>query len=329
MKVRQIVPDWIKGIAIILMVYGHTNHVGSLAMLQKQCVQVIYTFHMPIFLIVSGFFFRVKDDVFSEFKVVFRRLIIPYIVFISLYLVGLTLIQTIGVHTSNLPPNSFMDSLNIIFIHPRGAYWFIHSLILIHLSFLVAKLFSIRFKLDDAMFFSVVIFLLAILCDYELIKLRTVFYFFIGTVFSKFTGKLPGSLGVAGCMIVALLVLAEPELFSFTFVQIAWCLSITALMAGIGNKLQNTLGVQIIAWFGRNTLIVLVLHAIFIVSMKPIGHKLLIVDETGVINSVVVLFITLTGCVFASFIFDRIKLSEYLFGVKFLYSKLFFSHITK
>lgn len=46
--------DGVKGTTIILTVYGHVTHVGGLAGLQKGVVGWIYTFHMPIFLILVG-----------------------------------------------------------------------------------------------------------------------------------------------------------------------------------------------------------------------------------------------------------------------------------
>ena len=70
---------------IVLMVYGHIDHVGSLAILQKQFVVLIYTFHVPIFLIISGFFFKItpQEEEYESGKRLLQRLIIPYLIFIS------------------------------------------------------------------------------------------------------------------------------------------------------------------------------------------------------------------------------------------------------
>ena len=124
MKIRQVIPDWIKGLAIVLMVYGHINHIGLFAALQKQAVGFIYTFHIPLFLIVSGFFFNTNNDPSELLRKLARRLLVPYLLFVSLYLTGLILIQKTGIQTSNLPPDSFLDFLKIVFFYPRGVYWF-------------------------------------------------------------------------------------------------------------------------------------------------------------------------------------------------------------
>lgn len=122
MKIRQIIPDWLKGLAIVLMVYGHITHLGSLAAYQTQIVKIIYTFHMPLFLIISGFFFNMKNEPYEIGKKLVNRIVRPYLIFISLYLFGLILIQRTGIPTSNAPPASFIDFFDIVFLRPRGAY---------------------------------------------------------------------------------------------------------------------------------------------------------------------------------------------------------------
>ncbi|HAW18859.1 MAG TPA: hypothetical protein DCX14_01635 [Flavobacteriales bacterium] len=53
---RITAPDFIKGLCIILMVYGHITMIGTLDEAQNAIKEFIYTFHMQIFLLVSGFF---------------------------------------------------------------------------------------------------------------------------------------------------------------------------------------------------------------------------------------------------------------------------------
>jgi acyltransferase len=65
--------DIAKGIGIILVVLGHTaTHIG----LEK----VIYQFHMPLFFILSGIFFKENDVQFPQAFIInkVRRLYVPY-----------------------------------------------------------------------------------------------------------------------------------------------------------------------------------------------------------------------------------------------------------
>lgn len=63
--------DIAKGIGILSVIVGHT-------VVNKIALQFIYSFHMPLFFIISGYFFKFKEDRELMHKN-YRRLIIPYI----------------------------------------------------------------------------------------------------------------------------------------------------------------------------------------------------------------------------------------------------------
>ncbi|RZM21480.1 MAG: hypothetical protein EOO88_33090, partial [Pedobacter sp.] len=88
-KKRLTGPDFVKGVAIVLMVYGHLDHAGSLMVDQKAVVNWIYSFHMPLFLLVSGFLFRMRSEGKILFKNVISKILRPYLIFATLYLCGL------------------------------------------------------------------------------------------------------------------------------------------------------------------------------------------------------------------------------------------------
>ncbi len=96
MRQRLINPDFIRGICIVLMVYGHITHIGNYSNFQKEVVGIIYTFHMPLFLIISGYFFNISKTFNEQLKTIIKKIGIPYVVFITLYLIGLILIGKIG-----------------------------------------------------------------------------------------------------------------------------------------------------------------------------------------------------------------------------------------
>ena len=320
MAARQVIPDTLKGLAIVLMVYGHATHVGSLAAYQKLAVEIIYTFHMPIFLIVSGYFFNIKNNPYETGKALLSRIALPYLIFVTLYLIGLILIQKIGIPTSNAPPSSFIDLLDCIFLHPRGAYWFLHSLILIQICLILTKIFGTRSKLDELTLLIISLFLLAILCNYNLLLPRTTLYFLLGIIIRRFGWGFPISVKTGLFLIAIILILAKNEIFNFSFMQVVWSLSIITFLSGLCRFMEGSLIITIFAWLGRNSLIVLVLHAIFIVLLKPLSYMILKIDQTGLVYSLIVVITTILGCIYCAYLLDKIRVSKYFFGTKSIYS---------
>lgn len=74
MAARNFQIDITKGIAIVLMIIGHCSLFGGTIR------YLIFTFHMPLFFIFSGFFFRDKP-IAEVAKTGFARLVKPYFVY--------------------------------------------------------------------------------------------------------------------------------------------------------------------------------------------------------------------------------------------------------
>lgn len=66
--------DIAKAIAIVCMLFGHTGGTSQLAL------NFIYSFHMPLFFILAGYFLKETLDVKASVKKDFISLIVPYIV---------------------------------------------------------------------------------------------------------------------------------------------------------------------------------------------------------------------------------------------------------
>ena len=86
MAKRELSLDYIKGILILLVVYGHclfwldgNNNSYDYYFIPR----IIYTFHMPLFVFLSGYFFSRKknENIFTTITEKFRRLIIPHLFF--------------------------------------------------------------------------------------------------------------------------------------------------------------------------------------------------------------------------------------------------------
>jgi fucose 4-O-acetylase-like acetyltransferase len=83
MSLRLAVFDILKGIGILLVVVGHT--------FMREIGPFILSFHMPLFFIVSGYFFR-PVAVQPQIRKDFRRLVVPYL-FVTMAVMLLAAVQ--------------------------------------------------------------------------------------------------------------------------------------------------------------------------------------------------------------------------------------------
>jgi len=103
--------DNLKAILIFLVVFGHfLELVGGHGLLYR----TIYSFHMPLFLFVSGYFAR------FDRKNIWHRLICPYVVFQILY----TYFEIYYLHA---------EKLALTFVRPRWLLWYLFNLIVYEL----------------------------------------------------------------------------------------------------------------------------------------------------------------------------------------------------
>ncbi len=67
--------DALKGLLIILVIIGHSN----VNLIVPRAVQAIYTVHMPLFFVLSGFFLHRNESIKKQLKKTFKNYIVPYV----------------------------------------------------------------------------------------------------------------------------------------------------------------------------------------------------------------------------------------------------------
>lgn len=132
LKKRIAFLDVLKAFAIFLVVWGHSlqNLTADRSYWEYDaCVQVIYSFHMPLFMMISGFFSvsLLKRELWDVIKKQFVRLIVPSItwhigVSILLFVVG-------TIATSNID----WDKLYSIALASLSVFWFLKALFLVQI----------------------------------------------------------------------------------------------------------------------------------------------------------------------------------------------------
>lgn len=121
--------DLVKGFSIILIVLGHIYRRGGLVS------KYIYSFHVPIFFIVTGMLLKYKNE--NNIKKViinrFKGIMIPYFIFdffniiVYLCLNGFTY------------QNICWNIIDTIILFGRGATWFLPCLFIAEVSFIIIR----------------------------------------------------------------------------------------------------------------------------------------------------------------------------------------------
>lgn len=117
--------DWSKSIAIFLVIWGHMP-------MQPETYTFIYSFHMPLFFLISGYLYNSKETIKQELYKNFKTLMLPYLIyqliFYPYWFVRELLVphQAINIHNSVIQP--IIQSLSSDAIN--GPTWFIYCLFL-------------------------------------------------------------------------------------------------------------------------------------------------------------------------------------------------------
>lgn len=179
--IRNLLIDKYKGLAIILVVWGHCMQFCTKNdVLNNKIVEMIYTFHMPFFMAISGYlyYFSInKRNLKDLIKARIKQLLIPFLIWSFLYLlvfrwqVSHNLVEWIKNYIYNLP----------------FFFWFIWSLLIC--SFCTAIINKV-FK--DSFFAYFLIFFIILLLPNGLGFYYTKFmipYFFAGYLVHKYQLK--------------------------------------------------------------------------------------------------------------------------------------------
>ena len=181
--------DCLKGFLIITVVLGHSIHCSHLQLEQDfihdTLWRIIYSFHMPTFIAVSGYVAYNLDSRGGHFSIPkgilrrFRQLFIPFLLW-SLFLF---FIQHNVVH--------FYD----YFIHPNNSLWFLWALFFISSFFMIIDWISQSCKAPQILLMSLasvlLLILMIILEDAKFLGVEYIsFYFFfyiLGYYFHKYS----------------------------------------------------------------------------------------------------------------------------------------------
>lgn len=318
--------DAAKAIAIILVIIGHSNWLSAI----PRVGGLIYSFHMPLFFIISGFFWK-YTEIGTSLKKYAKAYLWPYLV-ICLFIFVADCIGCFreGGNFCNMPEMFFLKCLwasnwekDILFGEiPRiGAAWFLFALFwgcfmltLITKHFksierLLAVLMFVSFSLISIDFiefpFSLQAGMLALLFIYVGTKIKeyqwvnrvqTISPFMKACTFCFWVIVTVGKGGVdlgssnLGFSIVGFV----NSLFAF-FIVISLCVK------------YNCKG----GWLGRNTLYVLAAHILTYEYFKAFGWETTMLSYSPLINLFIEIIINITCSLSGGYLLSKMQLFKF------------------
>ena len=135
MKNRNLTIDAVRGIAIILVVYGHIIQRSMVVRGEdfylNPVFKIIYTFHLPLFVFISGYLMALslsRKSVGDVFKSRWKSLFVPYIAWGILDVITNYFLKIIeGKNTGS--PNFLWGFVDQLLLHP--SVWFLFTLFIL------------------------------------------------------------------------------------------------------------------------------------------------------------------------------------------------------
>lgn len=279
MKLKNI--DLLKGILIILVIIGHILQ-GTLE--ENIFRHIIYSFHMPLFIGVSGFLLNTsrinRDSLATLFEKYKYRIIIPWIIAVVVY--------AIVINWNNIGTSTFIIIFTKSFVLPYYHLWFIPAFA----SWILLTWIAKKLKVADGMLLiiSFAISILTYIIDtYELYQstplissglkillytFRPYFYvFFVLGIFLR-SKNLEGlrtissvTLLISFITIVVLFYYKNLELSIVSFFILNFSLLIILLNLSRRNLLPHSNKLE---WVGENSLGIYLWHVLIILLFKII-----------------------------------------------------------
>lgn len=296
--------DYLKSILILLMVAFHLVYIGDKYPYIKQ---IVYTFHMPAFLIISGYLTNVQKDIRSFMKKLLW-IFIPYLCMET----GYVLMSHILPVRENVPEISSSILLHKIFIKPLGPYWYLHTLIICSLLYYPTFRYTRMKTISQVIILDLGLF--AVSYWGGIMVFANAIYFLAGVIIKQ--SKLP------------FIRIFQPSLLALVPMILLCCfpdnlnrgilagITITYLAIIISLYAHSYLskGISQCSYFiGRNTLVIFLFSPLFTILCKMF-LSFLFFEPTGILFMIISVAITVSGCIIIAWSMDKLHFSRFFFG---------------
>ena len=298
--------DFLKCVFILLMIVFHLVYIGDKYPTVKDFV---YTFHIPAFLLLSGYLMNVEKSVMSFLRSMFW-IFVPYMIMESGYVFM----------SSLLPVRERVDHFTVqllvdkIFFSPMGPYWYLHTLLISGICyFIIVKLLGSLINLFPLLITLSLAFV-GLSYGLHLVAPSSALYFVIGIVIKQtgvnFTSFFRGSLWA---LIPFCLLGFFPDNFDrftiagvlLTYLAISVALAVYYLLPSFVRKAG--------CYIGQHTLLLLLFSPLFTISVKPLV-SVFSFDSSGMLFTFVSLLVTVCGSFLITWLMDKSGISRFFFG---------------
>lgn len=298
--------DYLKSIFIILMILFHLVYIGDTYPYLKK---VVYTFHMPIFLILSGYLSNTNKNI-QSFIISWWWLFVPYSIMELGYVIA----------ASVLPVREQVGDLNIInilrrvFIDPVGPYWYLHTLLICRCIHYFVDHFVCE-RLDKlARLIVVGIIFWGVSEGVGIMSFPYSMYFLIGVAIRIYRLNYLSLFSPSFWSIIPLIILCcyPDNLLQF---NIAGCLIvylITSFFLWIYTYVPRIIN-AISLFIGQNTLSLLLFSPIF-TMLSRMYQPIFMFDSSGICFASFTLVVTIIGSLFITWCMDKLRISRWFFG---------------
>lgn len=299
--------DYLRSVFIILMVIFHLAYIGDKYPYVKQ---IVYTFHMPAFLIISGYLANIKKEK-KQFIFSILWLFIPYAIMET----GYVLMSAILPVREKVENVSIPLLLNKVFVSPIGPYWYLHTLIFCYSIYYVTG--RIRTRMNEVSFFIVLGINFWLLSDwFHIISMANAVYFMIGIIIRQCKKDFLSVFQPSFLSLFPFLILTyyPLNLNRFTLAGII----ITYLSISFSLKVYCYIPEKIkciLHFIGKNTLSILLFSPIFTITVKVL-IPLFSFDPSGLCFLCVSTTLVTSGSLFIAWCMDKLNLSYWFRGKK-------------
>lgn len=313
MKNRIAELDYLKAVFILLMIVFHLVYIGDKYPYAKS---LVYTFHMPAFLIISGYVMNIA----KEGRLFLRSMgwiFVPYAVMETGYVV-MSSILPVRESVGHLSVSLWLDKL---FLHPLGPYWYLHTLMLCGLTYWGVDKLAGRWNRTV----SVLILLAlcyAVLSALGVLSLINALYFMAGVALKRTTVDFRTFFAPSFWAILPIVWLASEEvnLDKSSLAGVALTYLVMSLLLAVFRHLPG--GVKHpLGYIGSHTFILLVFSPVFTMAVKPLV-KVFAFDGTGMIFLCVSLCICVIGSFAIAWCMDKLRISRFFWGKPRMFQSL-------
>ena len=330
--------NYIKGIAILLVFIGHAATPSFLVRpyIYEFIVQLIYSMHMPLFFLVSGFLaykitsMNLNKDYLSFLKNKFYRLGIPFLI-IS-FITNAIIIVFKQLFAGPISVEVVIDMIKTIFLYPEngvmGALWFLYTLFIISIiSPIIVKL-PLKLLIVVSLIFNIftpkdISFLAINRISFFLV------YFLIGIYFRKYYEDNKSNIfkNISTFKRIFILIIASICNFSYAYIianQISmqkYVIDILSFICGISGmvivlmvikKIKNTKICNVLSCLGKYSIDIYIFSWFFQVASMLLITKILKINNYTIffISNIIIGSLCLP---FSIYILRRFKIFKFLF----------------